>query len=119
MSKGAAHQKAAVDSGRWFLYRYNPDLVTQGKNPLHLDSPAPKMPVAAAMDMETRFKMLSKTNPAAAQQLAQQAQADINHRWQFYQYLAAQSIGQSQGADRSSPASPGAAASSSEPKPVS
>ncbi|MFG3816476.1 pyruvate:ferredoxin (flavodoxin) oxidoreductase [Limnothrix redekei] len=119
MSKGTTHQKAAVDSGRWFLYRYNPDLVAQGKNPLHLDSPTPKMPVAAAMDMETRFKMLSKTNPAAAQQLAQQAQADINHRWRFYQYLAAQSIGQPQAADRPSPTPPGEAASSSEPKPVS
>ncbi|HEY9689517.1 MAG TPA: pyruvate:ferredoxin (flavodoxin) oxidoreductase, partial [Coleofasciculaceae cyanobacterium] len=117
MSKGAAHQKAAVDSGRWFLYRYNPDLVAQGKNPLHLDSPAPKMPVAAAMDMEARFKMLSKTNPGAAQQLAQQAQADINHRWQFYQYLAAQAVAQpvssaDASADPSAPAAP-------EPNPVS
>jgi pyruvate-ferredoxin/flavodoxin oxidoreductase len=76
MEKGLESQKAAVDSGQWLLYRYNPDLLLEGKNPLQLDSKAPKIPVAQYMQMENRFRMLSKTKPEDAKRLAAEARRD-------------------------------------------
>ncbi|MEM8805508.1 MAG: pyruvate:ferredoxin (flavodoxin) oxidoreductase, partial [Cyanobacteria bacterium P01_G01_bin.38] len=89
MQKGMQQQKAAVDSGRWLLYRYDPRRTDQGEIPLMLDSRTPRLPVEAAMYSENRFKMLARSNPAAAKQLLKEAQADVNTRWQMYQYLAA------------------------------
>lgn len=86
------NQKAMVDSGRWLLYRYHPDLVKQGKNPLQLDSRTPRLPVEESMYLENRFKMLTKINPQVAKQLLQEAQHDVNIRWQMYQYLAARQV---------------------------
>lgn len=92
MASGMQQQKAAVESGRWLLYRYDPRRAEQGENPLLLDSRSPKLSVAQAMYSENRFKMLTLSKPGAAKQLAQQAQADVNTRWQMYQYLAAQQM---------------------------
>ncbi|MBD2595604.1 pyruvate:ferredoxin (flavodoxin) oxidoreductase [Nostoc spongiaeforme FACHB-130] len=91
LSRGMQNQKAAVDSGRWLLYRYNPELRNLGENPLQLDSRTPKLSIEESMYLENRFKMLTKINPAAAKQLLQEAQADVNTRWQTYQYLAKKS----------------------------
>ncbi|MBK1986259.1 pyruvate:ferredoxin (flavodoxin) oxidoreductase [Sphaerospermopsis aphanizomenoides BCCUSP55] len=96
MSTAMQNQKAAVDSGRWLLYRYNPDRVQQGQNPLQLDSRTPRIPVENSMYMENRFKMLTKINPETAKQLLQEAQADVNTRWQMYQYLAARKLQENQ-----------------------
>jgi pyruvate-ferredoxin/flavodoxin oxidoreductase len=85
------NQKAAVDSGQWLLYRYNPDLEEQGLNPLVLDSRGPKIPVEQYMYMENRFKMLTKTRPEKAGELLKEAQEDVNTRWRLYEYLAARS----------------------------
>ncbi|ALF52731.1 pyruvate-flavodoxin oxidoreductase [Nostoc piscinale CENA21] len=90
LSQGMHNQKAAVDSGRWLLYRYNPELRNLGENPLQLDSRTPKLSIEQSMYLENRFKMLTKINPEAAKQLLQEAQADVNTRWQTYQYLAAE-----------------------------
>jgi pyruvate-ferredoxin/flavodoxin oxidoreductase len=46
--------------------------------------------------MENRFKMLTKINPETAKQLLQEAQADVNTRWQMYQYLAARKLQENQ-----------------------
>jgi pyruvate-ferredoxin/flavodoxin oxidoreductase len=89
MSTAMQNQKAAVDSGRWLLYRYNPDRVEQGLNPLQVDSRSPRIPIENSMYMENRFKMLTKINPETAKELLKEAQADVNTRWQMYQYLAA------------------------------
>ncbi|WP_071187066.1 pyruvate:ferredoxin (flavodoxin) oxidoreductase [Trichormus sp. NMC-1] len=88
MTKGLHQQKALVDSGRWLLYRYNPALQTQGKNPLQLDMKAPSESVEKSMYQENRFKMLTKSKPEVAKQLLEQAQAEVNARWEMYQYLA-------------------------------
>jgi pyruvate-ferredoxin/flavodoxin oxidoreductase len=96
MATGMQNQKAAVDSGRWLLYRYNPDRVQQGQNPLQLDSRTPRLPVENSMYMENRFKMLTKINPAKAKEFLQEAQADVNTRWQMYQYLAARKLQENQ-----------------------
>jgi pyruvate-ferredoxin/flavodoxin oxidoreductase len=89
MSRAMQNQKAAVDSGRWLLYRFHPDRLNQGENPLQLDSHSPKIPVEQSMYLENRFKMLTKSKPAAAKRLLAEAQQDIETRWRFYQYLAA------------------------------
>jgi pyruvate-ferredoxin/flavodoxin oxidoreductase len=93
MTTGMSHQKALVDSGRWLLYRYNPDLVQQGKNPLQLDMRQPSQPIEQSMYQENRFKMLVKSKPEIAKQLLQEAQAEVDARWKMYEYLAARPIG--------------------------
>lgn len=89
MSSAMHHQKSLVDAGRWLLYRHDPRRVTQGQNPLVLDSHAPKVPINPSMYAENRFKMLTRSQPETAQQLLQEAQQDVNTRWLLYQYLAA------------------------------
>ncbi|MBD2293611.1 pyruvate:ferredoxin (flavodoxin) oxidoreductase [Anabaena sphaerica FACHB-251] len=88
MTSGLQQQKALVDSGRWLLYRYNPALQNEGKNPLQLDMKAPSESVEKSMYQENRFKMLTKSKPEIAKLLLEQAQAEVNARWEMYQYLA-------------------------------
>ena len=88
MTTAMKNQKAAVDSGQWLLYRYNPDHVEQGENPLTLDSKVPKIPVKEYMDMENRFKMLNFSKPEVAKELAALAQVDVEQRWALYDYMA-------------------------------
>ncbi|MBK9138181.1 MAG: pyruvate:ferredoxin (flavodoxin) oxidoreductase [Verrucomicrobia bacterium] len=86
---GMRQQKAAVDSGQWLLYRYDPRRAAAGENPLQLDSPAAKMKVADFMMSENRFKMLTKSRPEDAKRFFEKAQHDAEARWQLYTYLAA------------------------------
>ncbi len=88
MTTGMNHQKTLVESGRWLLYRHNPELLNQGKNPLQLDMRSPKQSVEDSMYQENRFKMLTKSKPDVAKHLLEQAQAEVDARWQMYQYLA-------------------------------
>lgn len=88
MTTGMQNQKAAVDSGQWLLYRYNPDLEEQGKNPLLLDSRAPTMPLDIYMNMENRFRLLAKTRPEQAKQMLELAEEDVRVRRSMYEYLA-------------------------------
>ena len=62
MTTGMQNQKAAVNSGHWLLYRYNPDRMHLGENPLQLDSPGPRVPMADYFKLENRFKMLEKSS---------------------------------------------------------
>ncbi len=89
MGLGMKNQKAAVDSGQWLLYRYNPDKAERGENPLSLDSRPPKIPVEQYMYMENRFKMLTKSDPETAKRLLGDAQQDADKRRAIYEYLAA------------------------------
>jgi pyruvate-ferredoxin/flavodoxin oxidoreductase len=88
MTKGLHNQKAAVESGQWPLYRYNPDRADNGENPFVLDSKAPKIPVTEYMQMENRFRMLEFGRPDVARELFAEAQGDVNIRWALYEYLA-------------------------------
>jgi pyruvate-ferredoxin/flavodoxin oxidoreductase len=99
MTTAMTHQKALVESGRWLLYRYNPDLKEQGKNPLQLDMRSPKKPVGDSMYQENRFKMLTKSKPGDAKQLLAQAQEDVNTRYAMYEYLAARQLEMPNGND--------------------
>jgi pyruvate-ferredoxin/flavodoxin oxidoreductase len=88
MGKGMNNQKAAVDSGHWPLYRYNPLLAKEGKNPLKLDSKAPRIRFEDYAYMETRYKMLTKSNPAEAKRLMALAEEDVRNRWKVYEEMA-------------------------------
>ncbi len=90
MAGGLTEQKMAVDSGHWPLFRYNPSLIKEGKNPLTLDSAAPKMSFKDEANRQQRFKILQKTNPAEAERLIQLGQQDIDQKWAAYETLAAQ-----------------------------
>ena len=88
MTTAMQDQKAAVESGGWMLYRYNPLLEKDGKNPLTLDSRRPRKPVVDYMYMQNRFKMLTASDPVTAKELAKAAQGDVDERWAMYEYLA-------------------------------
>jgi pyruvate-ferredoxin/flavodoxin oxidoreductase len=90
---GLDQQKAAVDSGYWPLYRYNPALAEEGKNPLQLDSKDPKIPLRQFVQNETRFTMLMRSNPEAAEAFMKSAQHDIGERWKLYKHLASMEYG--------------------------
>jgi pyruvate-ferredoxin/flavodoxin oxidoreductase len=89
MTTAMNNQKAAVNSGHWILYRYDPRLAAQGKNPLMLDSKAPTIPVRDYIYSETRYKMLTLSQPEEAKRLLLMAQEDVANRYKFYQQLAA------------------------------
>ncbi len=88
MAKGMVSQKAAVDSGHWPLYRYNPALAREGKNPLKLDSKPPKMKFEEYAYLETRYKMLTKSNPEEAKRLMAMAEQDVKQRWEWFEDAA-------------------------------
>ncbi|MCJ7543450.1 MAG: pyruvate:ferredoxin (flavodoxin) oxidoreductase [Phycisphaerae bacterium] len=89
MRTGFEQQKAAVACGAWPLYRYDPRLADQGKNPLQLDSKEPTISFADYAYSEIRYKMLTKSDPQGAKRLIELAQKDASTRWHFYQQLAA------------------------------
>jgi pyruvate-ferredoxin/flavodoxin oxidoreductase len=87
MSKSMTHQKDAVKSGYWPLYRFHPS-ETEGSQPFKLDSKAPSIPVRDFAADETRFAILERTHPEEAHRLASLAQADADERWRYYEQLA-------------------------------
>ena len=92
MTGGLRNQKAAVQSGHWLLYRYHPDRGMEGKNPLQLDSAQPHVPLGEFLQMENRFRMLSKSHPDAARAFFKQAQVDAKARFGLYQHLASREV---------------------------
>jgi pyruvate-ferredoxin/flavodoxin oxidoreductase len=70
------------------LYRYHPERGVAGENPLTLDSRTPTRKVKDFLETQTRFKMLTKSNPEAAKNLWAQAQHDAETRYHMYEYLA-------------------------------
>ncbi len=88
MTTAMTDQKVAVESGQWLLYRYNPERVATGENPLALDSRAPTRKVQEYMLQQTRFKMLTKSKPEDAQRLWKLAQQDVENRYRMYEYMA-------------------------------
>ena len=87
MSKGMEHQKALVESGMWPLYRFNPNLVKEGKNPFKLDSKQPKILVKDFVMSETRFSMLFKSKPDDAARFLDLAQDQVKMRFKYYEHL--------------------------------
>jgi len=92
LAHGMEQQKAAVLSGYWPLFRYNPDLVKEGKNPLQLDSKPPTLPLEKYIYNETRYTMLAQSKPDQARWLLQLAQEDVRARWKLYEHWAAMPV---------------------------
>jgi len=89
MKEGLQQQKLAVQAGVWPLYRFNPALAHEGKPPLVIDSKAPTIPVEDYAYRETRYRMLTISNEARAEELMQAANEDARFRWERLQKLAA------------------------------
>jgi pyruvate-ferredoxin/flavodoxin oxidoreductase len=87
MSTSMTHQKDAVASGYWPLYRYHPS-PEPGTQPFQLDSKPPTIPVRDFALAETRFSMLARSDPERSRHLLALAQADADERWRYYQQLA-------------------------------
>ena len=88
MGTAMQNQKAAVDSGYWPLYRFNPEEAAAGKNPFKLESKGLKIPLKDYAYLETRYKMLTKSHPKEAEQLMKEAQQDVVDKWKQYEHLA-------------------------------
>ena len=87
MGTSMTHQKDAVASGYWPLFRYHPDDDAE-TTPLRLDSKAPSKPVRDFALSEARFAMLQRTDPEASDQLLAMAQTNIDERWRLYEQMA-------------------------------
>jgi pyruvate-ferredoxin/flavodoxin oxidoreductase len=85
---GLDQQKLAVQCGHWPLFRYNPALVAEGKNPFVLDSKAPSIPLEKYTYNETRYTMLVHSRPDDARRLLAEGQADVMNRWRLYEQMA-------------------------------
>jgi pyruvate-ferredoxin/flavodoxin oxidoreductase len=89
MRKGLEQQKLAVQSGFWPLYRYNPKMVEEGKNPLIIDSKDPSIPLEQYVYNETRYRMLLQSDEQRAEMLLKLAKQDVKSRWELYKQMAA------------------------------
>ena len=84
---GMNHQKLAVDSGLWPMFRYNPNLEKEGKNPMQLDYKGPKIDVKNFMYQETRFKMVEKLNANNAKEYLQTARKHAKDTYKRYKNI--------------------------------
>jgi pyruvate-ferredoxin/flavodoxin oxidoreductase len=89
MSKGLEQQKLITQTGLWPLYRYNPNLVDEGKNPLQLDSREPSVAVKDYAYNETRYRMLVQSDEARAEMLMVEAGEFAQRKWDLYKQMAA------------------------------
>jgi pyruvate-ferredoxin/flavodoxin oxidoreductase len=87
LADGAAHEKKAVETGYWPLYRYDPRRAAKGEAPLVFDSPPPKGAVAEFMGAESRFKSLEAVDPERFRALAEDARIGADRRAAFYRLL--------------------------------
>ena len=94
---GMEQQKAAVLSGHWPLFRYNPELAREGRPTLELDSKAPSVPLKKYAYNETRYTMLAHSDPETARRLLEKAQEDVLAGWRVYEQWAALSSGRDAG----------------------
>ena len=92
LADGLEHQKAAVETGSWPLYRYNPDNIEAGKAPLMLDSKAPNRPLSDYMSNETRFQIVNKMNPERYETLLNKAQENANEKRSLLEHMSEFSI---------------------------
>ncbi|WBW49876.1 pyruvate:ferredoxin (flavodoxin) oxidoreductase [Peptoniphilus equinus] len=90
MGKSVAQEKRAVEAGYWHLYRYNPRLAEEGKNPFSLDSKEPTGSFQEFLDSEVRYTSLKKTFPEIAEELYNMAEEDSKFRYERYKKLAAE-----------------------------
>ncbi|HBN85455.1 MAG TPA: pyruvate:ferredoxin (flavodoxin) oxidoreductase, partial [Clostridiales bacterium] len=90
MSCTQAQEKNAVESGYWHLYRYNPELAKENKNPFVLDSKEPKLSYQDFLNSESRYARLLKSSPDRAKELFEKSEADAKFRYESYKKMAEQ-----------------------------
>jgi len=88
MGSSIQEEKLAVEAGYWHLYRYNPTLKEQGKNPFQLDSKEPKMPYRDFLHGELRYEALFNVFPDIAQQMFEVSEKHAKERLDNYKRLA-------------------------------
>ncbi len=88
MSHTQQEEKLAVDTGYWILYRFNPELAKEGKNPLVLDSREPKLEYHDFLQNEIRYRTLVQQYPKEAEILFAQAAKEAKERYETYKKLA-------------------------------
>ena len=89
MTKGYDQQKAAVETGSWFLWRFDPRLAAPGKNPWQIDMKEPSRPVTDYAYSENRFNILKKSHPQTADIIMARAQNHVWTRWEILKQRAA------------------------------
>jgi pyruvate-ferredoxin/flavodoxin oxidoreductase len=89
MRKGLDQQRLAVQSGVFPIYRYNPMLALEGKNPFMLDSKDPTVSVEDYAYNESRYRMLLQSDEHRAEELMKEAKQDVTRRWSYYKQMAA------------------------------
>ncbi len=87
MTTSMTHQKDAVKSGYWPLYRYRPG-TDEHTHPFQLDSADPTVALIDFVSKEGRYAMLQRSDPDRAADLMELAQADVDERWRYYRQLA-------------------------------
>lgn len=88
MAHALTQQKLAVQSGHWPLFRFDPRLTAEGKNPMQLDSQPPSIRLEEYVYNEARYTMLKQSHPETAKRLLEEAQQDVRERWKIYEMWA-------------------------------
>lgn len=87
MGRTIANEKQAVDCGYWHLYRFNPELKEEGKNPFSLDSKEPTESFRDFIMKQTRYSAIAKQFPEEAEELFAQAEQNAKERYESYKRL--------------------------------
>jgi pyruvate-ferredoxin/flavodoxin oxidoreductase len=87
MRFGLRQQEMAVNSGAWTLFRYNPELILEGKNPFQLDNKEPTISVQEYAYNESRYRQVVQMDEARAEMLMKNAEADAKRSWEYYKSL--------------------------------
>jgi pyruvate-ferredoxin/flavodoxin oxidoreductase len=90
MGKTQEEEKLAVESGYWPLYRYDPRLADEGKNPFQLDSKEPNGTLREFIMGEVRYNTLTRSFPKEAERLHKRLEEDVNARYKKYKSMAGQ-----------------------------
>ena len=93
MGKSQREAKLAVDSGFWSMFRYNPMLKDEGKNPFILDSKEPDGSLQEFLSSEVRFAALEKSHPEESKRLRAKIEEEVKDRYELLKKMAEQGVG--------------------------
>lgn len=88
MGRTQANTKQAVEAGYWHLYRYNPELKKEGKNPFILDSKEPTASFREFLEKQVRYTSLQQTFPEIAEELFVIAEENARGRYETYKAMS-------------------------------
>jgi pyruvate-ferredoxin/flavodoxin oxidoreductase len=88
MGKSQLEGKLAVETGYWPLYRYNPQLAKEGKNPFIYESKQPDGKIQEFLSGETRFAALEKSMPEESKRLRAKIEKEVNEKYEMFKMMA-------------------------------